>query len=96
MIKMTFDKDTITFDANVHHVNYRVTQSITNKCSSALVDRGTNGGIGGTDVCKLHDIAGSIVDITGIENHQVRDIPLAVVAGFMRTNRGPIVGIFNN
>jgi hypothetical protein len=36
------------------------------------------------------------VDITGIENHQVHDIPLAVVAGVMRTNRGPIVGIFNN
>jgi hypothetical protein len=96
MIKMTFDKDTITFDANVHHVNYRVTQSITNKRTGALVDRGANGGIGGTNVRKLHDIAGTIVDITGIENHQVCDIPLAVVAGVMHTNRGPIVGIFNN
>jgi hypothetical protein len=96
-IKMTFDKDTITFDANVHHINYRVTQSIINKkCNGALVNRGANGGIGGTDVSKLHDIAGTIVGITGIENHQVRDIPLAVVAGVMLTNRGPIVGIFNN
>jgi hypothetical protein len=95
-IKMTFDKDTITFDANVHHVNYRVTQSIINKRNGALVNRGANGGIGGTDVSKLHDIAGTIVGITGIENHQVRDIPLAVVAGVMLTNRGPIVGIFNN
>jgi hypothetical protein len=95
-IKMTFDKDTITFDANVYHVNYRVTQSITNKRNGALVDHGANGGIGGTDVRKLHDIAGTIVDITGIENHQVCDIPLAVVAGVMRTNRSPIVGFFNN
>jgi hypothetical protein len=61
-----------------------------------LVDRGANGGIGGTNARKLHDIANTDVDITGIENHQARDIPLAVVTGIIRTNRGPIIGIFNN
>jgi hypothetical protein len=95
-IRMTFDNDTVIFDANVHCINYNITQSVTNKRNGLLVDCGANGGIGGTDVRKLHDIANTVVDITGIENHQVRDIPLAVVAGIIRTNRGPIVGIFNN
>ena len=80
----------------VHTLNYHVHQSVVNKRTGALIDRGANGGIGGKDVRKLHDIAGTIVDITGIEDHQVRDVPLAVVAGVMRTNRGLVIGIFNN
>jgi hypothetical protein len=83
----------------VHHIHkYNITQSVTNKRNGSLVDRGTgtNGGIGGTDVRKLHNITNTVVDITqGIKNHQVRDIPLAVVAGVVRTNHGPIISIFN-
>jgi hypothetical protein len=63
-VRMTFDNDTVIFDANVHRINYNITQSVTNKRNGSLVDRGANGGIGGTDVRKLHDIANTVVKTT--------------------------------
>ncbi|KAG7344871.1 reverse transcriptase RNA-dependent DNA polymerase [Nitzschia inconspicua] len=95
-VTMTFGKDKITFNTNVHRISYNASKSSISRRTGALVDCGANGGIGGADVRKLHDIADTVVDITGIENHQVRDVPLAVVAGVLRSNRGPIIGIFNN
>jgi hypothetical protein len=85
------------YSVNMMNIRYQVSLHDNVRKTRALVDRGANGGIGGSDVRKLHDIAGTRVNITGIDRHQVTDVPLAVCAGFMKTTRGgDVIGIFNN
>jgi hypothetical protein len=51
----------------------------------ALVDRGANGGILGQDVW---------VDVTGIDNHKMSDLPTVDEAAWIMTNNRPIIAIF--
>jgi hypothetical protein len=60
-----------------------------------LVDRGANGGLGGGDVLLLATVEGRKVDITGIDNHQLTNIPIATVAAKVRTTSGEIIMIFH-
>ncbi len=60
----------------------------------ALVDRGANGGLAGSDAQTLHT-TDRRVDVQGIDNHQVTDIPIVTSAGVVDTQRGPIVLIMN-
>ena len=60
----------------------------------ALVDRGANGGICGSDVRIIHK-TGRKVDVQGIDNHQVVDIPIVTAGAVVSTQRGPAVIIMN-
>jgi hypothetical protein len=84
------------YSVNMTNIRYHVSLHDNTRKTRALIDRGANGGIGGSDVRKLHDIAGTHVDITSINSHQGTDVPLAVCTGVMKTTRGDVVGIFNN
>ena len=60
----------------------------------SLVDRGANGGISGSDVRiieKLH----RHVDVQGIDNHRMNDIPIVTAGGVTKTQRGDIILILN-
>jgi hypothetical protein len=48
----------------------------------------------GSDVRILHQTK-SIVDVNGIANQSVTNLPLCTVAGLIETHKGPIIGIFN-
>eukprot|EP00536_Pseudo-nitzschia_multiseries_P006128 jgi/Psemu1/14525/gm1.14525_g len=62
----------------------------------AMVDRGANGCIIGNDVCLISkDIPPRYVNNTGINNHQVQNIPIATCGAYSVSNRGPIILIFN-
>ena len=60
----------------------------------SLVDRGANGGIAGNYVQvveKLH----LHVDVQGIDNHKMNDIPIVTAAGVTKTQRGEVILILD-
>jgi len=50
----------------------------------SLIDCGANGGIAGEDV-RVINKTGRQVDIQGIDNHQIVDIPAGTVVGVLPT-----------
>ena len=74
----------ITYSVSSKHVAKR----------GALVDRGANGGLAGSDVRPIHRTARS-VDVQGIDNHQVTNIPIVTAAGVVDTQKGPAILIMH-
>jgi hypothetical protein len=60
----------------------------------SLVDRGANGGVAGADVRVIFKTHRN-VDIKGIDNHQVTDIPIGTVGGVISTQKGPVIAIMH-
>ena len=60
----------------------------------ALVDRGANGGICGGDV-RIISKSGRMVDVQGIDNHQVVDIPIVTGGDVVFTQHGQVILILN-
>ena len=78
---------------NVHEMTYKISAHDASSDLS-LVDRGANGGIAGTDVRvieKLH----RHVDVQGIDNHRMNDIPIVTAGGVTKTQRGEVILILN-
>eukprot|EP00536_Pseudo-nitzschia_multiseries_P018601 jgi/Psemu1/56346/gm1.56346_g len=62
----------------------------------AMVDRGANGCIIGNDACLISkDIPPRYVNVTGINNHQIQNIPIATCGAYSVSNRGPVIIIFH-
>ena len=54
--------------------------------TASLVDTGANGGLTGSDVrviCKSNPPC--MVDVSGIDSHEVRDLPLVSVVGIVQS-----------
>ena len=78
---------------NQHNIKYSIKQS--SICRDfALVDRGANGGIAGSDV-RIITKSYRSVDVQGIDNHQVNNIPIVTCAGLITTQLGPAIAIMN-
>jgi hypothetical protein len=60
----------------------------------ALVDRGAGGGIAGDDVHIIHE-SGRQVDVQGIDNHQIVDIPIVTAGAAVSTQRGDLIIIMH-
>ena len=60
----------------------------------ALVDRGANGGICGNDV-RVISKTGQTVDVQGVDNHQIVDIPIVTAGAVVKTQRGSVILIMN-
>ena len=60
----------------------------------SLVDRGANGGIAGDDVCIIAK-TGRSVDIQGIDNHRINEIPIVTAGGVVNTQKGPVIAIMH-
>ena len=60
----------------------------------SLIDRGANGGVAGSDVRVIFKTSRT-VDIKGIDNHQVIDIPIGSVGGVIQTQKGPVIAIMH-
>ena len=60
----------------------------------ALVDRGANGGIAGSNM-KLVRWSGGTVDIHGIDNHRVSATRLGTFAAVIRTHLGERIGVWH-
>jgi transposase InsO family protein len=77
--------------------NHTIISSIQNAHTRkhlALIDRGANGGIAGDDA-RIISKTNRTVDVQGIDNHQVTDIPIVTSAGYVHTQRGPAIAIMH-
>jgi hypothetical protein len=74
---------------------YRINANSINISSGySLVDRGANGGLLGNDVRILHKTNQSVT-ITGIDNHQIGDLPIGTGAAYGMTHKGPVILIMH-
>ncbi|CAJ1950921.1 unnamed protein product [Cylindrotheca closterium] len=78
---------------NNHTIIYSI-QKVNTRKHLALIDRGANGGIAGDDARIIHK-SNCTVDVQGIDNHQVTDIPIVTLAGLIHTQRGPAIAIMH-
>ena len=77
----------------MHNIIYKV-KSYDTSHSSSLVDRGANGGIAGHDV-RIIERLHRCVDIQGIDNHQLNDIPIVTASGVTKSQRGDIIVVLH-
>ena len=79
---------------NTASVVYKVSASQTSHSKGALIDRGANGGIAGDDV-RVIAKTGRCVDIQGIDNHRINEIPIVTAGGVITTQKGPAIAIMH-
>ena len=60
----------------------------------ALVDRGANGGVAGADA-RLMRASGRHVDITGIDNHKIKNVAIGTCGGVVDTDQGKVIVILH-
>jgi hypothetical protein len=82
-----------TRSVNMSQIIYNVSASKV-KSVDALVDRGANGGVAGSDVRVLFK-TNRTVNIQGIDNHQLTDIDIGTVGGVVQTQKGPVIAIMH-
>ena len=73
---------------------YRVSQSQILMEGGALVDRGTNGGISGSDV-RVISTTDKCIDVMGMDNHKVIGLPVVTAGAVVDTTSGEIIVIMN-
>ena len=78
---------------NVCKIQYKVS-SQTTVLQAALVDRGSDTCMIGEDM-KLVETSSRVVDVTGIEDHQVSNLPISTVAGLTKTQKGDVIAIIH-
>jgi len=78
---------------NNHKIHYSI--SAHKSCQiGSLVDQGANGGIAGDDVCIIEK-SDWTVDVRGIANYQIVDIPIVMAGGVVKTQHGPTIVILH-
>ena len=83
------------YTVSVHKITYKCSPTkLDIKNSKALIDRGANGGLVGSDVRILYS-SDRAVDVSGIDEHQVTDLKIVTAGGVVKTNRGEVVAILN-
>ena len=76
------------------NIEYHVgNHEVDNKFGS-LMDEGANGGLSGEDVRVIEETMNR-ADVTGINDHSIKDVPICTVAGVLNSTQGPIIGIFH-
>ncbi len=83
-----------TYTSYAASTRYSVSSHESSNRIGALVDRGANGGIAGNDV-RIIATTDRRVDIQGVSNHQVTDIPIVTCGALVNTQRGDIIAIMN-
>jgi hypothetical protein len=78
---------------NTVHCTYSINR-VDIQSSGALIDGGSNGGLGGSDVRVLWETY-STADVTGIGGKSFTNLPICTVGAVIQTNKGPIIGVFN-
>ena len=61
---------------------------------SALIDRGANGCIAGRDM-RVIEKTGATIDLCGIDDHMLRDLPIVTAGGVVRTQKGEVIVVFH-
>ena len=74
-------------------LNY-VVLKLTRSNKGTLIDRGANGGVAGNDA-RIINKSDRSVNITGIDNHEMKNIPMGTVGGVVKSQRGEVVAIMH-
>ena len=69
---------------------YNVTNYTTRSSRGALVDRGANGGILGSDAKPFFQHTRT-VNVTGIDNHELNHLKIVDASAKVMTQRGPVI-----
>jgi hypothetical protein len=93
--EITIDGQTYR-SCNMHEIDrtYHVSASRQRK-HGALIDCGANVGISSVDMRVISTSIHHTVNVQGINNHQVTDVPIVSAGGVLQTQRGPIIGILH-
>jgi hypothetical protein len=84
----------VEYVAKVHDVMYQVSNHKQTTLPLALIDRGANGGVAGSDTW-LIDKSLRSVHIQGIDNHMIKDVPIGTVGAVVNTQRGEVIAIMH-
>jgi len=79
---------------NMADITYTAASVNSRRRQGALIDRGANGGIAGEDVRIIAKTDRS-VDIQGIDNHRMNDIPIVTAGGVINTQHGEVIAIMH-
>jgi hypothetical protein len=93
------DKPSVTINgveyiAKLNDVMYQVSNHKQMTLPLALIDRGTNGGVAGSDT-RLIDKSLCSVHIQGIDNHMIKDVPIGTVSAVVNSQRGEVIAIMH-
>jgi hypothetical protein len=84
----------VEYVAKLNDVMYQVSNHKQTTLPLALIDRGTNGGVAGSDTW-LIDKSLRSVHIQGIDDHMIKDVPLGTVGAVINTQRGELFAIMH-
>ena len=76
-----------------HHFTYQIAQASQAK-HGALVDRGANGGLAGSDV-RILSRSSRKCTVTGIDSHELQGLDVVQCAALVQTNHGIVNLIMN-
>jgi hypothetical protein len=93
------DKPSVTINgveyvAKLNDVMYQVSNHKQMMLPLALIDRGTNGGVTGSDTW-LIDKSLHSVHIQGIDDHMIKDVPIGTVGAVVNTQHGEVIAIMH-
>ncbi len=72
------------------HCIYYSVSSHKSRRVGLLVDRGTNDGIAGDNICIIEK-SDQMVNVRGIDNYQITNIPIVTAGGVIKTQHGPAI-----
>jgi hypothetical protein len=84
----------VEYVTKVHDIMYQVSNHKQMTLPLALIDRGANGGVAGSDTW-LIDKSLRSVHIQGIDNHMIKDVPIGTVGAVVNTQRGEVIAIMH-
>jgi hypothetical protein len=84
----------VKYIIKLNDVMYQVSNHKQMMLPLALIDRGTNGGVAGSDTW-LIDKSLHSVHIQGIDNHMIKDVPIGTVSAVVNTQRGEVIAIMH-
>jgi hypothetical protein len=92
--KETSQKHQLNREINMAQAIYQVSASAVKQKPGALVDRGANGGVAGADV-RVIATTDRHVDIQGIDNHRMTDVPIVTAGMVVNTQKGEVIAILH-
>jgi hypothetical protein len=84
----------VEYVTKLNDVMYQVSNHKQMMLPLALIDRGTNGGVAGSDT-RLIDKSLCSVHIQGIDDHMIKDVPIGTVSAVVNTQHGEVIAIMH-
>jgi hypothetical protein len=82
----------VEYVVKLNDVMYQVSNHKQTTLPLALIDRGANGGVAGSDTW-LIDKSLCSAHIQGIDDHMIKDVPIGTVSAVVNTQHGEVIAI---